>query len=45
MEEEGPMAIWKALVDKSDNDEEDFHGFTEEEGSGVDLDIVAQERI
>ena len=31
MEEEGPMAIWKALVSESDNNEEDFHGFTVEE--------------
>ena len=29
MEEEGPMAIWKALV--CETDDEDFHGFTVEE--------------
>jgi len=33
MEEEGPMAIWRALVGENDNDEEDFQGFTVEEGS------------
>ena len=31
MEEEGPMAIWRALVGESDNDKEDFQGFTVEE--------------
>ena len=31
MEEEGPMAIWRVLVGKSDNNEEDFHGFIVEE--------------
>ena len=31
MEEKGPMAIWRALVGKSDNDEEDFQGFIVEE--------------
>ena len=39
------MAIWRALVGESDDDEEDFHGFTLEkmtkgEESDVDLDIV-----
>ena len=27
MEDEDPMAIWRALVGESDDDEEDFHGF------------------
>ena len=45
MEDEDLMAIWKALVGESDDDEEDFHGFTLEEmtkgeESDVDLDIV-----
>ena len=45
MEDEDPMVIWRALVGESDDDEEDFHGFTLEEmtkgeESGVDLDIV-----
>ena len=31
MEEEGPRAFWRVLDDESDNDEEDFHGFTVEE--------------
>ena len=44
MEDEDPMAIWKVLVGKSDDDEEDFHGFTLEEmtkgeESDVDLDM------
>ena len=39
------MAIWRALVGESDDDEEDFHGFTLEEvkkgeESDVDLDVV-----
>ena len=39
------MAIWRALVGESDDDEEDFHGFTLEdmtkgEESDVDLDIM-----
>ena len=45
MEDEDPMVIWRALVGKSDDDEEDFHGFTleemtKEEESDVDLDIM-----
>ena len=45
MEEEDPMAIWRALVGESDEDEEDFYGFTMEEmtkgeESNVDLGIV-----
>ena len=41
------MAIWKVLVGKSDDDEEDFHGFTLEEmtkgeESDVDLDIMVR---
>jgi len=31
MEEDGPTAIWRALVGESDNDEEDFQGFIMEE--------------
>ena len=44
MENEDLMAIWNALVGESDDDEEDFHGFTLEEmtkgeESDVDLDM------
>ena len=31
LDQDGPNAIWRMLVGKSDNDEEDFHGFTVEE--------------
>ena len=47
MENEDLMAIWNALVGESDDDEEDFHGFTLEEmtkgeESDVDLDIMVR---
>ena len=50
MEDEDPMAIWRVLAGESDDDEEDFHGFTLEEvtkgeESDVDLDTVVRGQI
>ena len=48
MDDEDPMAVWRALVGDSDDDDGNaFHGFTVEEvmrgdGSDVDLDSVVQ---
>ena len=39
------MTVWRALVGESNDDEEDFHGFTVEEAKKGLMLIVVQEGI